>query len=722
MNILSMRATFGKLEHETLTLTPGLNLVEAPNEWGKSTWCAFLVAMLYGIDSRGKSTKARLSEKERFAPWSGSPMEGSMDLIWKERKITIQRSTKGRIPMGEFRAFETETGLDIPELTAENCGQQLLGVEKEVFLRAGFLRLSDLPVTDNEQLRSRLNALVTTGDESGSGQLLEQKLKELKNRCRYNRTGLLPQAQLQMEQLQHSITEHQLLSQQEQTLSRRVRELEEYINQLNHHKAAVRHQNAQQEHGQICEAQETVNRAKAELAELERLCGTLPSPEKALYHIQQLNQLRHRMDAMSMEEQMMPPLPSLPEPPAGFENCCAKTAVSQAKEHRSELQSLRPPKNIRAPLLLGLGALLLLCALFLLFREQSIWALGMGGAGVLCLILGLVCTFHAKHAISRYRARQIALCRQYGSNDPEQWVADAHAYAKAWEDYTGQTAVCTRLRGDLDSRKDALMRKSMEVSDSKGVSASLHHWNEILSLWDACADARRQLVQKEKQLQTLRSMVTAAPPPEGEDPLTFTEEETNRLLSDTNHELRQVLSKLGQCRGQLEALGSHDALVRQYQQAEENLRQLERVYQAVEYAQKALQEATAQLQRRFAPRISKTTQSLFSQLTGGRYQRLQLSQDLSLQIGADHEDVLRSHRWRSDGTVDQLYLALRLAVARELTPESPMVLDDALVRFDDARLKSALQLLEQESRHRQVILFTCQAREKQVMKQLSHNT
>ena len=57
-----MTATFGKLEHETLTLRPGLNIIEAPNEWGKSTWCAFLIAMLYGIDTRERTTATTLAE------------------------------------------------------------------------------------------------------------------------------------------------------------------------------------------------------------------------------------------------------------------------------------------------------------------------------------------------------------------------------------------------------------------------------------------------------------------------------------------------------------------------------------------------------------------------------------------------------------------------------------------------------------------------------------
>ena len=80
MKILSMQATFGKLENEVISFQPGLNVIHAPNEWGKSTWCAFMLAMLYGIDTSSRSKKDFLADKERFAPWSGSPMAGSMDV------------------------------------------------------------------------------------------------------------------------------------------------------------------------------------------------------------------------------------------------------------------------------------------------------------------------------------------------------------------------------------------------------------------------------------------------------------------------------------------------------------------------------------------------------------------------------------------------------------------------------------------------------------------
>ena len=61
--------------------------------------------------------------------------------------------------------------------------------------------------------------------------------------------------------------------------------------------------------------------------------------------------------------------------------------------------------------------------------------------------------------------------------------------------------------------------------------------------------------------------------------------------------------------------------------------------------------------------------------------------------------------------MDQLYLAVRLAVAEALTPASPVVLDDALVRFDDTRMAAAMELLKEESVNKQILVFTCQERE-----------
>ena len=162
-------------------------------------------------------------------------------------------------------------------------------------------------------------------------------------------------------------------------------------------------------------------------------------------------------------------------------------------------------------------------------------------------------------------------------------------------------------------------------------------------------------------------------------------------------------------------MGSREEICRRLEQVSSRICRLEETYQALAAAQQALDQAQAQLQRRFAPQITAHARDILGRLTAQRYARLQMDRELNLLSGTAEETTLHSAQWRSDGTADQLYLALRLAVAKALTPDIPLILDDALVRFDDTRLKAALEILKEEARHKQILLFTCQSREKNML-------
>ncbi len=67
MYIIEASAVFGKLNGDTIKLDKGLNIVTMPNEGGKSTWCAFLRTMLFGLQTNEKDTMARLATRTLFA-------------------------------------------------------------------------------------------------------------------------------------------------------------------------------------------------------------------------------------------------------------------------------------------------------------------------------------------------------------------------------------------------------------------------------------------------------------------------------------------------------------------------------------------------------------------------------------------------------------------------------------------------------------------------------
>ena len=216
MKIKTMTATFGKLQGERLTLEPGLNVITAPNEGGKSTWCAFLKAMFYGIDTRDRDRKGHLADKNRYQPWSGAPMEGEITLEWQGQDITIRRGPRGNVPFGSFSAVYTGTEEPVPGLTADTCGQMLLGVGREVFERSAFIGQSGtLAIRSAPELEARIAALVSSGKEDVSYSQVERQLKEWLNRRKVNKSvGRIPQLEEEQAELARSAGELSQLNDQ----------------------------------------------------------------------------------------------------------------------------------------------------------------------------------------------------------------------------------------------------------------------------------------------------------------------------------------------------------------------------------------------------------------------------------------------------------------------------------------------------------------------------
>ena len=713
MKIYSMSATFGKLERQTLTLKPGLNIIEAPNEWGKSTWSAFIVAMLYGIDTKARTTQTLLADKERYAPWSGAPMEGRMDICWNGRDITIERRTRGRLIFGEFRAYETESGLDVPELTATNCGMELLGVERSVFVRAGFLRLADMPVTQDDALRRRLNNLVTTGDESGAGDKLAQSLKELKNKCRYNKSGLLPQAEAERDELEEKLHALQDLNAQAERLQERQKELDAAVVKLENHKVALNYAKAQEETQHIREAEQGRDQIQKQVAAMEAECAGLPSAEEAERARTELQKLHNESMSLQMEQQMLPPAPVAPVCEKCFEGLTGEQAIEQAKADAEQAKTLvKKKKNA----LVGIGIALMILALAALAGGMWIPMLFLVGGGM--LILGVTLTAIGGAKRKKNNALLSAFTNKYGTPQIDLWISMAEGFAQKRQAYEEENAQYLQTASQLQQRRDELIARLQTLTGGEAIGVCLEKWEQIADQWKTLGDIRRDLQRAESQIATLRSMTKDVPAPTQPDELMQTLSETDALLTSAAFEQKQNQLRIGQFQGQAEALGQEGALKAQLKQVRSRIERLEETYAALEVAQKALSAATSELQRRFAPRIAKRSQELFGKLTGGRYEKVMLAEDLSIHVSAQDENTLRSSQWRSEGTVDQLYLALRLAVAEELTPDAPLVLDDAMVRFDDNRLTTALHILSQMAENKQVILFTCQSREKKLQGEL----
>ena len=702
MRIESMTASFGKLENAVLRLTPGMNVISAPNEWGKSTWCAFLLAMAYGVDTREKTTKSALAEKEHYAPWSGSPMSGRLQVEWNGRRITIERTTTGRVPLGDFRAYETESGLQVEELTASNCGMQLFGVERATFQRAGFIRLEDLPITANDDFRRRLNALVTTGEEGNDSLRLQKGLHDLKNRICRKPGGQLYRLLQEKAELCGRLDDLHEKQQEHERLQSRLQENMRLQQELQIHEKTLAYRAALDEQQKVAKAQRTFSEACRRLETAEKACEGLPSGAEAQEKRTALLQLRTELAALR-EQGELPPRPTPPQCPPCFAGKSPEEIYSQVA---SDTRACR--FSAFFAVWCALAALSAAAGGALLWQKQFLYAAIAAGVFLYASVCVGACLISALK-------RRKTLRRFYGFPRPAQWQEKADEYIHALADFRQQEETYQALSAAAAKRRREMKQKVYSLCGENGLEECCRYWDEVQAKRLALDDAGKEADWTKRQYESVKNMARPLPPEPPEENRTESAEETAALLHSLRAQEQKLREADGKVLGAMEVLGEETALRSQVQALEERQAELEQYSEASELALQVLQKASEDLQRRFAPRISARGQELLSELTGGKYDRLTMDADMTLHAGSQNAPALRQPMWLSDGTADQVYLSLRLAIAQELTPEAPLILDDALLRFDDQRLEAALKLLRRMADKKQVILFSCREREKEIL-------
>ncbi len=137
--------------------------------------------------------------------------------------------------------------------------------------------------------------------------------------------------------------------------------------------------------------------------------------------------------------------------------------------------------------------------------------------------------------------------------------------------------------------------------------------------------------------------------------------------------------------------------------------------QAIDLAANTINELSAELQKQLTDKMNELLSGIISELTGGKYTRLMIGENLSMGVLQDGRRIPIEQVSR--GTAEQIYLALRMASAKVLQEEEmPVILDDTFVCYDEKRLANTLGWLAKHKE--QVLIFTCQKREEEVLRKL----
>ncbi len=738
MIIQKLTASFGMLQNKSLVLAPGLNIIEAPNESGKSTWAAFLRVMLYGIDSSDRDKRGYLADKNRYSPWSGAPMEGTMVLEAGGKTLIIERSTaRANAPMARFSAKDAQTGEVLPELTGETAGYLLTGVEEEVFVRSAFIRQAGLTVDQSPALERRIAALVSSGEEETSYSEAESRLRAWQNRRRHNKSGLLPQLETERRSLEEMLERirgaNRRIADARAELERLSLRRTELERELNLH----RQRSQSEKNARLLAVQKELEATEALQAELQgELNRYGPAPGRDTLRALQgeLSRLQAlRLSIRQAEEQKSGAEDAARQARTGldgwgfFENLGPEEAWEQAKADQEQCAAAeRQLKKRPVPLiLLGLLALLAYAgtaAIYFLEIPMPFW-LTLAFSVALSLLSGALLLWWNRR---RVRAIEIsdALLARYGVTASNGILEQAAAYraAVAAADQRCSQAEALKetvhaMEAELKEAQASLLEKvnafAPSVSDLFGISAAL---SRALELWEKLETVRVRLEELRGRRSDLQAEGSIPLPPEELLPAPkLPQAEAEAELAECARQISELSSVLARNEGEQASIGDPAILESRREAIASRCEAFEQEYAAISLAQEALKEAHLELQARFSPALNERAGEILMGLTCGRYSGVSIDRSFQTSVREERAAVSRSVLNLSQGTADQLYLAVRLAICELALPAEkavPLVLDDALTNFDDRRMRAALDYLIQAAKHRQILLFTCHERER----------
>lgn len=143
-------------------------------------------------------------------------------------------------------------------------------------------------------------------------------------------------------------------------------------------------------------------------------------------------------------------------------------------------------------------------------------------------------------------------------------------------------------------------------------------------------------------------------------------------------------------------------------------RKRDNIKRTLEYLEIAYNKMKEQITPKFTEELSK----VMDRISEGKYKNVRINTNGEIVVEQKNGEYIKAENL-SIGTIDQLYLSLRLATIKEITKENmPIILDEAFAYYDDTRLQNILNYLANEYNNKQVIIFTCTDREKQILEKL----
>ncbi len=677
---------YGNIENKDINLEEGINIIHGANESGKSTLLNYIISIFYGI-SRNKDGKA-LSDYEKYKPWNSNEFSGRISYkLENGEKYEIFRDFNKKNPkIYNDKLEDISDRFETDKKDGSKFFIEQMGIDKQMYLSTVVSTQEEVRLDEKNQnmLIQKIANLAGTGEDNVSYKKALIKLQEkIRDEIGTNKTSQKPVNIIEKEivEINNKIVEtekyrsrkYEIDAEKEQILSE-LKELEQQKQILQELQNSMKNEEETKNRLEIREKNRKDNIAK--INELTNQKNTINAENERVQ-----NAKNHLQDIIKGHKENIEKLNS---------------EIEKIANEKEETQEKEKP-SISFIIITVVLAIALICSIILI---KNYIISGVLGVAIIANIVFYVINKN-KQKVNKAKLREkINQEKQYKreklENQKQQIIANINTTEK-----------------ELEKQEEEEKQVNSELSMLKGQIILLEKNNEkITEEIEQDNKAIKEESNKNKQ-QIIEK---------------YKDKNINDLLyiNDYQNYISKIEETINNNRIRIKGLEiEYNTIVPQLDEMvvleekleadKEKLAELREKESIINIAIENLMDAYEEMKTTITPKFTKNLSESIQKISSNKYNKVTINDENGMIIENNRGEYVEAIKL-STGTIDQLYLALRLSMIDELSKENlPIILDESFAYSDNNRLKNMLQYLTSDLNNHQTIIFTCTDREQKML-------
>ena len=681
---------YGNIENKDINLEEGINIIHGANESGKSTLLNYIISIFYGI-SRNKDGKA-LSDYEKYKPWNSNEFSGRISYkLENGEKYEIFRDFNKKNPkIYNDKLEDISDRFETDKKDGSKFFIEQTGIDKQMYLSTVVSTQEEVRLDEKNQnmLIQKIANLAGTGEDNVSYKKALIKLQEkIRDEIGTNKTSQKPINIIEKEivEINNKIVEtekyrnrkYEIDAEKEQILSE-LKELEQQKQILQELQNSMKSEEETKNRLEIREKNRKDNIAK--INELKNQKNTINAESERVQSAK-----NHLQDIIKEHKENIEKLNS---------------EIEKIANEKEETQEKEKP-SISFIVITVVLAIALICSIILI---KNYIVSGILGVAIIANIVFYVINKN-KQKVNKAKLREkINQEKQYKreklENQKQQIIANVNTTEK-----------------ELEKQEEEEKQVNSELSMLKGQIILLEKNNEkITEEIEQDNKAIKEESNKNKQ-QIIEK---------------YKDKNINDLLyiNDYQNYISKIEETINNNRIRIKGLEiEYNTIVPQLDEMvvleekreadKEKLAELREKESIINIAIENLMDAYEEMKTTITPKFTKNLSESIQKISSNKYNKVTINDENGMIIENNRGEYVEAIKL-STGTIDQLYLALRLSMIDELSKENlPIILDESFAYSDNNRLKNMLQYLTSDLNNHQTIIFTCTDREQKMLEEMN---